>query len=60
MELQEYAEAAKRTYEMGGFEFKPQWVKVKGERKVVILPSLSQQSKKAIMDKVNFRIAVVT
>jgi len=47
-------EAAKRMYEMGGFEFKPQWVKVKGkgERKVVILPSPTQQSKKAIMDKV--------
>jgi len=37
---------------MGGFEFKPQWVKVRGERKLLILPSPSRQSKKAIMDKV--------
>ena len=37
---------------MGGFTFKPQWVKVEGKRKVLILPTTSQQSKKAIMDKV--------
>ena len=40
------------TYEMGGFTFRPQWVKVKGEKKLLILPSPSMQSKKAIMDKV--------
>ena len=26
-------------FEMGGFEFIPQWVKVEGERKLLILPS---------------------
>ena len=45
-------EAAKQTYEMGGFTFKPQWVKLEGKRKVLILPTTSHQSKKAIMDKV--------
>ena len=40
------------TFEMGGFEFKPQWVKVEGERKLLTLPSPSKASKKAIMDKI--------
>ena len=40
------------TFEMGGYEFKPQWVKVEGEWKVRILPSPSKASKKAIMDKI--------
>ena len=40
------------TFEMGGYEFKPQWVKVEGEWKLRILPSPSKASKKAIMDKI--------
>ena len=40
------------TFEMGGYEFKPQWVKVEGEWKLRILPSPSKASKKSIMDKV--------
>ncbi len=40
------------TFEMGGFEFKPQWVKREGEGKLRILPSPSKASKKAIMDKI--------
>ena len=40
------------TFEMGGYEFKPQWVKWDGEWKLRILPSPSKASKKAIMDKV--------
>ncbi len=40
------------TFEMGGFEFTPQWVKVQGERQLLILPSPSKASKKRIMDKI--------
>lgn len=40
------------TFEMGGFEFTPQWVKVEGEWKLLTLPSPSKASKKAIMDKI--------
>jgi group II intron reverse transcriptase/maturase len=40
------------SFEMGGFEFIPQWVKVEGEWKLLILPSPSKASKKAIMDKI--------
>ena len=40
------------TFEMGGFVFTSQWVKVKGEWKLLILPSPSKASKKAIMDKI--------
>jgi len=40
------------TFEMGGYEFTPQWVKVDGEWKLLILPSPSKASKKAIMDKI--------
>ena len=40
------------TFEMGGFEFIPQWVKTEGEWKLRILPSPSRASKKAIMDKI--------
>lgn len=40
------------TFEMGGFEFTPQWVNVEGEWKLRILPSPSKASKKAIMDKI--------
>lgn len=40
------------TFEMGGFEFIPQWVKVEGEWKLRILPSPSKASKKGIMDKI--------
>ena len=40
------------TFEMGGFAFTPQWVKVQGEWKLQILPSPSKASKKAIMDKI--------
>ncbi len=40
------------TFEMGGYEFKPQWVKGDGEWKLRILPSPSKASKKAIMDKI--------
>jgi len=37
---------------MGGYLFKPQWVKVEGEWKLRVLPSPSRASKKAIMDKI--------
>jgi group II intron reverse transcriptase/maturase len=40
------------TFEMGGFEFTPQWVKMEGEWKLRILPSPSKASKKRIMDKI--------
>ena len=40
------------TFEMGGFDFTPQWVKVEGEWKLLILPSPSKASKKSIMDKI--------
>ncbi len=40
------------TFEMGGYEFTPQWVKVEGEWKLLILPSPSKASKKSIMDKI--------
>ena len=40
------------TFEMGGYKFTPQWVKVEGEWKLLILPSPSKASKKAIMDKI--------
>ena len=40
------------TFEMGGFVFRPQWVKVQGEWKLRILPSPSKASKKVIMDKI--------
>ena len=40
------------TFEMGGYEFKPQWVKVEDEWKLRILPSPSKASKKRIMDKI--------
>ncbi|MGK2862250.1 MAG: group II intron reverse transcriptase/maturase [Chitinophagaceae bacterium] len=40
------------TFEMGGFAFTPQWVKVQGERQLLILPSPSKASKKRIMDKI--------
>lgn len=40
------------TFEMGGFALTPQWVKVKGEWQLLILPSPSKASKKAIMDKI--------
>ena len=39
-------------FEMGGFDFIPQWVKVEGEWKLLILPSPSKASKKRIMDKI--------
>ena len=32
------------TFEMGGYEFIPQWVKVEGEWKLLILPSPSKAS----------------
>jgi hypothetical protein len=40
------------TFEMGGYEFTPQWVKVEGEWKLLILPSPSKAAKKRIMDKI--------
>lgn len=40
------------SFEMGGFEFIPQRVKVEGEWKLLILPSPSKASKKVIMDKI--------
>jgi len=40
------------TFEMGGYIFKPQWVKVEGKWKLRILPSPSRASKKAIMGKI--------
>jgi RNA-directed DNA polymerase len=40
------------TFEMGGFDFTPQWVKMESEWKLRILPSPSKASKKRIMDKV--------
>ena len=45
------------TFEMGGFDFIPQRVKVEGDPisigwKLLILPSLSKASKKRIMDKI--------
>ena len=40
------------TFEMGGFVFTPQWVKVEGEHQLLILPSPSRVSKKSIMDKI--------
>ncbi|MEO6870322.1 MAG: reverse transcriptase domain-containing protein [Ginsengibacter sp.] len=46
------SEHSVHTFEMGGYEFKPQWVKGDGEWKFCILPSTSKASKKAIMDKV--------
>jgi RNA-directed DNA polymerase len=39
-------------FEMGGFDFIPQWVKVEGEWKLLILPSPSKASKRRIMDKI--------
>ncbi|MEJ7679370.1 MAG: hypothetical protein WKG06_16225 [Segetibacter sp.] len=40
------------TFEMGGYDFTPQWVKAEGEWKLLILPSPSKASKKSIMDKI--------
>jgi RNA-directed DNA polymerase len=40
------------TFEMGGFVFTPQWVKMEDEWKLRILPSPSKASKKVIMDKI--------
>ena len=40
------------TFEMGGFVFTPQWVKVQGEYRLMVLPSPSKSAKKAIMDKI--------
>jgi group II intron reverse transcriptase/maturase len=40
------------TFEMGGFDFMPQWVKVEGQWKLWILPSPSKASKKRIMDNI--------
>jgi len=40
------------TFEMGGYEFKPQWVKTEGVWRLRILPSPSKASKKAIMDRI--------
>src|SRR5665647_817348 len=40
------------TFEMGGFVFTPQWVKVQGEFRLMVLPSPSKSAKKAIMDKI--------
>ncbi len=40
------------TFEMGGYAFTPQWVKVEGEWKLLTLPSPSKASKKSIMDKI--------
>lgn len=40
------------TFEMGGYEFTPQWVKVEGKCTLLILPSPSRASKKSIMDKI--------
>ena len=45
------------SFEMGGFEFIPKWVKVEGDPiaigwKLLILPSPSKASKKRIMDKI--------
>ena len=40
------------SFEMGGYVFNPQWVKVEGEWNLLILPSPSKASKKAIMDKI--------
>ncbi len=40
------------TFEMGGFDFTPQWVKVECEWQLLILPSPSKASKKRIMDKI--------
>ena len=39
------------NFEMGGFVFRPQWVKKSGEWKLMILPSPSKSAKKTIMDK---------
>lgn len=40
------------SFEMGGFEFIPQWVREGDERKLLILPCPSRAAKKVIMDKV--------
>ena len=40
------------TFEMGGYVFTPQWVRVEGEHRLLILPSPSKASKKSIMDKI--------
>jgi len=40
------------NFEMGGFVFAPNWVKVAGERKLQVLPSPSKAAKKNIMDKI--------
>ena len=45
-------ESADHTFEMGGYAFKPKWLKLEGEWKLVILPTPSQTSKKTIMDKI--------
>ena len=41
-----------RNFEMGGFVFAPNWVKVAGEWKLQVLPSPSRAAKKNIMDKI--------
>ena len=48
----EGCEYEKHTFEMGGYVFTPQWVNMEEERKLLILPSPSQASKKSIMDKI--------
>jgi group II intron reverse transcriptase/maturase len=40
------------NFEMGGFMFRPQWVKEAGEWKLMILPSPSNSARKTIMDKI--------
>ncbi len=40
------------NFEMGGFEFRPQWVEAEGVGKLRILPSPSKTAKKSIMDKI--------
>ena len=45
-------ESTNHTFEMGGYAFKPKWLKSEGEWKLVILPTPSQTSKKTIMDKI--------
>jgi RNA-directed DNA polymerase len=44
--------SVEHTFEMGGYVFKPRWVQVEGVRKLWVLPSPSNGSKKSIMDKI--------
>lgn len=48
----EQKESANHSFEMGGYAFKPKWLKSEGEWKLVLLPKPSQTSKKTIMDKI--------